>query len=562
VREAAEPSAAPDTGPRLAIAGLVALFVAGLVPLAATFFLFHSDERRYMRAAIAMLQTGDYLVPVDANGLPRLIKPIVSYWLVAATYQVMGVGVLASRLAFLACGAGIVLMTYPLALALNGRRRVALLATAIVLVNPQVVLASVRAIPDARLCLCMTISAWGFARLLVANDRSTGAYWAAYVGAALGVATKGLWPVVLVVFAAAFAGLAGRGGRERLRGLIHLPSMLTALAMAGWWYGWMVHRYGVEFLGAFAHDQHRSAGAGVERHLAGHVAATAWLLAVNLLPWALGLLAVLVRDRWVLVPGDPRSRRALAFAGGWAALVVVIVALPKHPPDERYLLPTVPLLAAVIAEMLDRRPAGARILRALSLLAVGLLVVSGVLLAINVAEAAPGRAGAVLALALGAAGVLGAAGRRLSPAVVLALALFVHAPLAWLALDPIVGVDAELRKTGRVIEAAADGRSAPVVGRPEQMSANFTTGLQVTIGGRVHLVVWSPAADRAAWPRILLLRAADAARLDLAGYAQQPVLGFPKPLPTGGFVRALVAGGLRRFVDSHRERLILAIGPQ
>ena len=72
-----------------------------------------------------MRQTGDYMVPRHPDGSPRFEKPILTYWLVAASYALLGVSPLSSRLPFLVAGCGVLWLTYRLAELLFERRRVA-----------------------------------------------------------------------------------------------------------------------------------------------------------------------------------------------------------------------------------------------------------------------------------------------------------------------------------------------------------------------------------------------------------------------------------------------------
>lgn len=59
--------------------------------------LFDQDEPRYASAARTMVETGNCIVPYF-NGKPRYQKPIFIYWLMCASYKLLGITELAARL--------------------------------------------------------------------------------------------------------------------------------------------------------------------------------------------------------------------------------------------------------------------------------------------------------------------------------------------------------------------------------------------------------------------------------------------------------------------------------
>ena len=48
--------------------------------------------------AVRMVRTGDYVTPHFADGTRRFEKPILSYWLIAASYRHLGISLFSSRL--------------------------------------------------------------------------------------------------------------------------------------------------------------------------------------------------------------------------------------------------------------------------------------------------------------------------------------------------------------------------------------------------------------------------------------------------------------------------------
>ena len=70
-----------------------------------------SDEAYYAEAAREMVETGDWITP-HYNHAPRLQKPVLMYWLIAACYLLIGVGEFAARLPAALSGLALVLITY------------------------------------------------------------------------------------------------------------------------------------------------------------------------------------------------------------------------------------------------------------------------------------------------------------------------------------------------------------------------------------------------------------------------------------------------------------------
>src|SRR5512139_568387 len=185
---------------RLVIAG----FLAALLPLLPGELRYHGDERFYTDGALQMLRSGDYLTPVYADGRPRFLKPGLSYWLIAATWKAFGVDLAGSRLPALLAATGTLWLAGRAVLALGGSQSASLVAVAVLASNMSLLLAAVRATPDALLCLFLSMSLFGFLLLIVREDRRLVAYALAYVGAGLAVAAKGLLGIVPALFSFAF----------------------------------------------------------------------------------------------------------------------------------------------------------------------------------------------------------------------------------------------------------------------------------------------------------------------------------------------------------------------
>ena len=60
--------------------------------------IWDANEAFYVETPRQMIASGDYINPVF-NGQPRQNKPVLSYWVVAGFYKVLGVSIASERLA-------------------------------------------------------------------------------------------------------------------------------------------------------------------------------------------------------------------------------------------------------------------------------------------------------------------------------------------------------------------------------------------------------------------------------------------------------------------------------
>ena len=332
---------------RLASLVLVLIvFVLALLPYCANFVVHHPDERHYTDGAITMLKTGDYITPVTPQGNFRFHKPILTYWLVAGSYHLLGVSVLASRLPFLLTGAALVITTFGTAKALFKSSRVGLLAAAVIACHPIVLISSTRSIPDILLTLFMLVSAYGFIQIICLNDERDLNYYLAYVGAGLAFASKGLPALALVVFAWVF-GLVTSNPRWSIRRLLHWPSMTLGAAIGAAWFVAVLYCHGLAAFRGFWGDQ-----------VTGRMASEWWkpmvqypafvLLCVALiLPWAMPFtVPTMRRNVWKRMS---RSDHDVArFILLWSLLFAVFGAMVTKF-SSRYVLPVSPLLCMLVA---------------------------------------------------------------------------------------------------------------------------------------------------------------------------------------------------------------------
>jgi 4-amino-4-deoxy-L-arabinose transferase-like glycosyltransferase len=549
--------------PRAMLLSLLLVFVAGLFPFAGTFFQHYPDERNYTNAAITMVNTRDYLTPRWPDGRPNLHKPIVAYWLVAASYSVFGITLPASRLPFMVAGALVVALAYATAFRLTGRGDTALLAAVITSSEPQLILSSMRAIPDVLLCLFTLLSAYGFLGLIVPGRPPASAYWAAYVGAALAIETKGLLALVFVAFVWVFAWL-DRGeepASSRLRALIHGPSMLVALLVATAWYAAMYWLHRDRLIRIFFGDQISYNVQVFDGTPLLRVPTYLAFLVINLLPWSLLLIPLALYDRPSFATADASRRRAKRFIVLWSLLMAIIFGL-GNKIEPRYLLPAGPLLAILLADQLTRADAAVT-WRAFRYLLIALLVLlAGFGLVLSLLDASViGMSPALLTLALVGAVIatiaLAARGGALSIPIGIALSVLLAFSLTVITLGPALEPDAGVKAIARELERTQRDGAQPVLVAGPEFLANK---LRVTTAGRIAIDSWSRLGPRPdAWPARMIVPAAEAAALDLMGYRRHEVAAEVRSVPVAGLLRAIAGGRVKEFLDARRERYVIAI---
>ena len=324
---------------------LMVIVFAALVPTLRDLSRYHGDERYYTDAAITMVQSGDYLTPRYADGTERFKKPLLTYWIVCASYKLLGISLFSSRLPFLLAGCGLVWLTWRLGRTLFSQIEPALLGAVVVAANVQTMTIATRSTPDILLCLFVTASLCGFAELLLRDARDWRSYALAYLGAGLACATKGLWGLLPLLFAAGFWLWRAR----------HIP--ISRFAPSQWvvagaaiglsWFIVAALKYGWASLQVFLDDQTMVQAEPVKWFLLSNVLDYGVATLRHFLPWS--LLAVIgVRH---FKPFARANNKALWFALGWYALVFVIFSF-GFVRRTRYLLPTYPCLAVAVGAFL------------------------------------------------------------------------------------------------------------------------------------------------------------------------------------------------------------------
>jgi 4-amino-4-deoxy-L-arabinose transferase-like glycosyltransferase len=344
---------------------VIGLLAAVRLATLAAYPVMDMTESRYAEIARKMLETGDWLMPQFAYGVPFWGKPPLSTWLAAASMAAFGVNEFAARLPslllLLGCGA--------LVFRLAGRRAgrdAALLASTFFATTLIVFIAGGAVMTDAALLLGTTLAMAGF---WIAVDAPGAprriAGFAFFVGLAIGMMAKG--PIALVLTFVPIGGwtLWTRSWRSVWTRLPWVAGTLLAAALVLPWY-LAAERASPGFLDYFLVGEHwkRFVEPGWKGDLYGGAHArphgTIWLFWIAAaLPWSLPAMGWLVRalvrrrDALRTLATDPWQAYLLL----WAVAPMLFFTLSGNILAT-YVLPGIPALALLLAT-LWRQPTAA-----------------------------------------------------------------------------------------------------------------------------------------------------------------------------------------------------------
>ncbi|NOT28210.1 MAG: glycosyltransferase family 39 protein [Acidobacteria bacterium] len=302
-----------------------------------------SDEGFYAEAAREMVESGDWLTP-RFNYEDRWEKPVLYYWLTAATYVVTSPTEAAARWWSALSGLGLVLLTWAMARRMMKQDDAAWLAGAIVATCYGYFAMARLALPDLPLTFLVTLTIWG------GIERR----WL-LVGAAAGLGFLMKGPIALVVPALVLAPI---WWRERATAPIRIGDLaiaaLVGAAIGLPWYVAMTVKHGAPYLQSFF------VGDNLERFATSRFndPRAPWfyvpIVVGGLFPWSMYLLIL----PWPSIIAIARGRRLVTQIEwrllAWILLPLVFftISIGKQP---RYILPVLPPIAILLAQsIMDR----------------------------------------------------------------------------------------------------------------------------------------------------------------------------------------------------------------
>ena len=329
----------------LALGLYLYLFLLDTTPLQA------GNEAMYAYPPIAMLASGDYLVP-RYESRAFLEKPPLVWWIIAASYRLFGITVFAERLPSALASLATVLLVGRYVRRRSGTP-VGLLAAVVLLFLFAFVNFTLQFAADAFLALAVTVAVLALDAACRRMDGSD-LGWGARAGAALAFAFafKGLLGVVLPLGAVAVGLLIDRERpvRPLARGAWAVFFLVLLLFP---WHWAMTRRLGAEFWRSFYWENQflRGATAIHMRETRGphyYLEVLAW----SIFPWSF------------LLPFALRRRKPSSAALGWLVFGVVFLSLLVMK-REVYLMPVYPAVGVLAAELFRDGPAAPTIGRRL-----------------------------------------------------------------------------------------------------------------------------------------------------------------------------------------------------
>ena len=314
-----------------------------------------ADEAYYAEASREMLVSGDWLTP-RFNFEDRWQKPVLYYWLTAATYRLTGTGEGAARLWAALSGAGLVMLAWGAARRHASTRAHAWLGGAITATCFGYFTMARSALPDLPLAFCITLTIVAALAALDAGGRARESLrWWLLAGAATGLGCLMKGPVAVAVPVLAVAPAWWFERRDaRLRWRHVAAAALVAAAVALPWYVAMVARHGMAYIDSFV------IGDNLERFTTTRFndKRPLWfylpVIAGGLVPWsAFGIAAAatgitaLWRRQWHFGRDDIRLLC-------WAVVPTLFFAASVGQ-QPRYVLPVLPPLAILTARAIGER---------------------------------------------------------------------------------------------------------------------------------------------------------------------------------------------------------------
>ncbi len=248
---------------RLHIAALGALLALGFFAGLGLAPLFDVDEGAFSEATREMLTSGNYLTTY-LNGVPRYDKPILIYWLQAASVRLFGLNEIALRLPSALASAGWALSIFFFTRRLLDARR-AFIAAAVMVLSLQVTVVGKAAIADALLNCLLALSM--FAIFLYYRERKTAHILLAFAAIGLGTLTKGPVAILIPLAVSGIFFLVRREPAVWLKAVFHPAGMALFVLIALPWYTLEYLDQGQAFIDGFLfkHNIGRF-GSPMERH--------------------------------------------------------------------------------------------------------------------------------------------------------------------------------------------------------------------------------------------------------------------------------------------------------
>ncbi|HBI21266.1 MAG TPA: dolichyl-phosphate-mannose--protein mannosyltransferase [Legionella sp.] len=338
-------------------AGMVLLFLLVSRLLAMWLMpLNDSTEARYGEIARIMLETGDWITPMQSVGVPFWAKPPLSTWTSASSMWLFGINAFAARLPSLLLSLGTLWLVWDVAKQRSGSHA-ALISLLVLAGSLFFFLDATTVMTDPALLFCTTLSLIAFWRAVVNPQKTWGHVF--FAGLGLGLLAKGPIALVLVGMPIFVWVLMHHRWRAIWRSLPWITGGLLMVLIAVPWYV-LAEIKTPGFIHYFIIGEHfhrfLDPGWGGDKYGFAHKAhyGMIWVYAVlGFLPWSvLGVIGLTRHVRkWPLLFKDN---------DGWVAYLLACIFMPIifftcsgniiYP----YVFPILPFLALLFSDVLIR----------------------------------------------------------------------------------------------------------------------------------------------------------------------------------------------------------------
>ncbi|HXT61523.1 MAG TPA: glycosyltransferase family 39 protein [Pyrinomonadaceae bacterium] len=334
---------------------IAAFYLLGLGALP----LVGPDEPRYAEVAREMFVRRDFITPT-LGAHPWFEKPALLYWLMIASYRVLGVNEYAARLAPALCGLVTGAFVFWLGKTVDQSKQTESEKpchlgewSALVFLSSLGAMAFSRAASfDIVLTMTLTGALCCFIvwHIYASQGRTAPSLLAAfYVFVGLSLLAKGLVGVVLpFAIITLYFAFRREWPRKQLFASF-LWGVPLALIVAASWYGPMLYRHGWTFIDQFIIQHHFARFLSNKYHHPQPIYFYVPIVLLMVLPWTVVLIAGLASSRRWSWREDDATNRLRVFALVWIVVPIVFFSLSKSKIPG-YVLPVLPAAAILIGE--------------------------------------------------------------------------------------------------------------------------------------------------------------------------------------------------------------------